>query len=57
MVGGEKVMCPQIGEGKHLTWFKLPQPTLSLLLPTERKGATNDKYNVVLPRAQLIGPS
>lgn len=57
MVGGEKVMCPHIGEGKHLTWFKLPQPTLSLLLPTERKGATNDKYNVVLPRAQLIGPS
>lgn len=51
MVGEKKVMGQQMGEGKHLTWFKLPQPTLSLLLPTERKGATNDKYNVILPRA------
>ena len=51
MVGEKKVMGQQMGEGKHLSWFKLPQPTLSLLLPTERKGATNDKCNVILPRA------
>lgn len=56
MVGEKKVMCPQMEEGKHLTCFKLPQPTLSLLLPTESKEATNDKYSVVIPRAQLIGP-
>lgn len=29
MVGEKKVMCPQMEEGKHLTCFKLPQPTLS----------------------------
>lgn len=56
MVGEKKVMCPQMEEGKHLTCFKLPQPTISLLLPAERKGATNHNYNVVIPRAQGIGP-